>query len=39
MALIQPLNEDTPDIWYFLGLDGMMIVQFILVYTAYLLFA
>jgi len=38
MALIQPLNEDTPDIWYFLGLDGMMIVQFVLVYTAHLLF-
>lgn len=39
MVLIQPIDEHTPDIWYFLGLDGMMIVQFVLVYMAYLLFA
>ncbi len=31
---IQPVNEETPDNWYYLSLDGMMIVQFIFVYIA-----
>ena len=31
---IQPVNEETPDNWYYFVLDGMMIVQFIFVYIA-----
>jgi len=31
---IQPVNEETPEIWYYLVLDGMMILQFVLVYAA-----
>ncbi|MDB5281786.1 MAG: hypothetical protein JWO06_861 [Bacteroidota bacterium] len=31
---IQPVNENTADNWYYLVLDGMMIVQFIFVYLA-----
>lgn len=38
IALVQPITEETPDVWYFLGLDGMMIAQFVLVYTAHILF-
>lgn len=31
---IQPLTEHTGDYWYYLVLDGMMVVQFIFVYAA-----
>lgn len=31
---IQPLKEETPPLWYFATIDGMMILQFILVYIA-----
>lgn len=29
---IQPLKEETPEIWYYLVLDGMMILQFVFVF-------
>lgn len=31
---IQPLKEETPEVWYYLVLDGMMILQFVFVYVA-----
>jgi 4-hydroxybenzoate polyprenyltransferase len=31
---IQPLKEDTADFWYYLVLDGMMVLQFVFVFTA-----
>lgn len=31
---IQPVNEETSERWYYLVLDGMMILQFALVYAA-----
>ena len=31
---IQPLKEETPEVWYYLVLDGMMILQFVFVYIA-----
>jgi 4-hydroxybenzoate polyprenyltransferase len=31
---IQPLKEETTEIWYYLVLDGMMVLQFIFVYLA-----
>lgn len=31
---IQPLKEETPEIWYYLVIDGMMILQFVFVYLA-----
>gem|GEM_PF-1862146 len=36
---IQPVNEDTTDKWYYLLLDGMMLLQFVFVYVAFLLTA
>jgi 4-hydroxybenzoate polyprenyltransferase len=35
---IQPLREETSEIWYYLVLDGMMILQFVFVYFAAKLF-
>lgn len=34
IACIQPLREETPEVWYYLVLDGMMILQFAFVYLA-----
>ena len=31
---IQPINEETQDWWYYVVLDGMMILQFVFVYVA-----
>ena len=31
---IQPLKEETPELWYYLVLDGMMILQFVFVFIA-----
>ena len=36
---IQPLDEDTPALWYYTVLDGMMILQFVFVLAAYKLMA
>lgn len=36
---IQPIEEETTDKWYYLVLDGMMLVQFVFVYIAFLLSA
>jgi 4-hydroxybenzoate polyprenyltransferase len=30
---IQPLSEETPSVWYYLVLDGMMVLQFIFVFV------
>jgi 4-hydroxybenzoate polyprenyltransferase len=32
ICCIQPVREETGDLWYYLVLDGMMLVQFIFVY-------
>ncbi len=30
---IQPLKEETPEVWYYLVLDGMLVLQFVFVYA------
>ncbi len=35
---IQAVNENSPDEWYYLVMDGMMAVQFIFVYAASIIF-
>ncbi len=39
IACIQPLKEETPEVWYYLVIDGLMILQFIFVYLATKYFA
>lgn len=34
IIIIQPVNEDTPEPWYYFGIDGMMVLQFIFVLLA-----
>ncbi|MFN8288231.1 MAG: UbiA family prenyltransferase [Chitinophagales bacterium] len=35
IACIQPLTEQTGDVWYYFVLDGMMFIQFVFVFIAY----
>ncbi len=39
IVAIQPVNEKTSPLWYYIVLDGMMALQFLLVYAAHYLFA
>lgn len=35
ICCVQVVNENSPDIWYYLVIDGMMALQFIFVYLAF----
>lgn len=39
IAAIQPIQKETSPLWYYVVLDGMMVLQFVLVYAAHYLFA
>lgn len=39
IVAIQPVKEETSPLWYYVVLDGMMALQFLLVYAAHYLFA